>query len=94
MDGSGGSLSWLTGPWSGSNYVLSLGVPILPTNSSGAAVGTLATGATGAYNSYYVTLAQTLVAAGESNAYLRLGWEFDGGWYLSLIHICNPGRPR
>ena len=81
MDGSGGSLSWLTGPWSGSNYVLSLGVPILPTNSSGAAVGTLATGATGAYNSYYVTLAQTLVAAGESNAYLRLGWEFDGGWY-------------
>jgi hypothetical protein len=27
-----------------------------------------------------VTLAQTLVAAGESNAYLRLGWEFDGSW--------------
>jgi hypothetical protein len=81
MDGSGGSLSWLTGPWQGSGYTLSLGVPIIPTDSSGAAVGSLATGATGAYNSYFVTLAQTLVAAGESNAYLRLGWEFDGGWY-------------
>jgi len=26
-------------------------------------------------------LAEALVGAGESNAYLRLGWEFDGGWY-------------
>jgi beta-mannanase len=81
MDGAGGSLSWLTGAWAGKGYTLSLGVPIIPTSSSGAAVGTLAAGATGAYNSYFVTLAQTLVAAGESNAYLRLGWEFDGGWY-------------
>ena len=37
-----------------------IGVPIIPTNSSGTAVGSLATGATGAYNSYFVTLAQTL----------------------------------
>ena len=27
-----------------------------------------------------MTLAQTLVAAGQANAYLRLGWEFDGSW--------------
>jgi hypothetical protein len=80
MDGSGGSLNWLLTPWQGSGYTLSLGVPIIPTNSSGAAVGTLAQGATGAFNSYYVTLAQTLVAGGQSNAYLRLGWEFDGSW--------------
>ena len=80
MDGSGGSLNWLTQPFQGSGYTLSLGVPIIPTNSSGTAVGTLAQGATGAFNSYYVTLAQTLVSGGESNAYLRLGWEFDGSW--------------
>jgi Glycosyl hydrolase family 26 len=80
MDGSGGSLNWLLGPYQGSGLTLSLGVPIVPTNSSGTAVATLAAGATGAYNSSYVTLAQTLVAAGEANAYLRLGWEFDGGW--------------
>jgi len=82
MDGSGGSLAWMFADgWAGSGYTLSLGVPIIPTDSTGDAVGTLAAGATGAYNSYFVTLAQTLVAAGESNAYLRLGWEFDGGWY-------------
>jgi hypothetical protein len=80
MDGSGGSLGWLLGAWSGSGYTLSLGVPIIPTNSSGAAVGTLAQGAAGAFNLYYVTLAQTLVSAGQSDAYLRLGWEFDGSW--------------
>jgi hypothetical protein len=82
MDGANGSLSWLFADgWTGSGYTLSLGVPMIPTNSNNVAVGTLATGATGAYNSYFVTLAQTLVGAGESNAYLRLGWEFDGNWY-------------
>jgi hypothetical protein len=80
MDGSGGSLNWLLGPWEGTGYTLSLGVPIIPDNSSGTAVGTLAQGAAGAYNSHFVTLAQTLVAGGAANAYLRLGWEFDGSW--------------
>jgi beta-mannanase len=83
MDGAGGSLAWLTNPWEGKGYTLSLGVPIIPTNSAGVAQGSLAVGATGAYNSYFVTLAQTLVAAGEGNTYLRLGWEFDGNWYPS-----------
>jgi len=83
MDGSGGSLSWMTNPWLGKGYTISLGVPIIPTDSSGTAVGSLATGATGAYNSYFVTLAQTLVAGGQANDYLRLGWEFDGNWYPS-----------
>jgi hypothetical protein len=82
MDGSGGNLNWMFGQgWSHTGYTLSLGVPIIPNDSSGNPVGTLAQGATGAYNSHYVSLAQTLVAAGESNAYLRLGWEFDGSWY-------------
>jgi hypothetical protein len=81
MDGANGSLSWLTSAWSGSGYTLSLGVPMVPTNANNVPVATLAAGATGAYNSYFVTLAQTLVAAGDANAYLRLGWEFDGNWY-------------
>jgi len=82
MDGANGSNAWLfQDAWSNSGYQLSLGVPIIPSDSSGNPVGTLAEGASGAYNSYFVTLAQNLVAAGESNAYLRLGWEFDGNWY-------------
>ena len=44
MDGAGGSLSWLTSAWAGKGYLLSVGVPIIPTNSG----GNLATGATGA----------------------------------------------
>ena len=81
LEGTGGSLQWLlANGWTGTRYRLSLGVPIIPTNSAGHPVGTLAAGATGAYNAHFVTLAQTLVAAGESNAYLRLGWEFDGTW--------------
>ncbi len=83
MDGAGGTLSWLTSAWADKGYTLSIGVPIIPTNSSGTPAGSLATGATGAYNSYFVTLAQTLIAGGEGNAYLRLGWEFDGNWFPS-----------
>ncbi len=68
-------------PWTGSGYRLVVAVPIIPTNSSGTAQGTLATGATGAYNQYFTTLGQNLVKMGLSNAILRLGWEFNGNWY-------------
>jgi hypothetical protein len=82
MDGANGSLSWLfAGGWEGTGYTLSLGVPIIPTDAANSPVGSLAAGATGAYNGHFVTLARTLVAAGEANADLRLGWEFDGSWY-------------
>jgi hypothetical protein len=81
LDGANGSLSWLTSGWQGSGYTLSLGVPMIPTNAAGLAQGTLATGASGAYNDYFATLAKTLVAAGDARAYLRLGWEFNGTWY-------------
>ena len=82
MDGSGGELSWiLQNGWSGTPYTLSLGVPMIPTNPAGTPQGTLADGADGLYNNYFVALGQNLVAAGESNIYLRLGWEFDGSWF-------------
>ena len=61
--------------WSGSGFRLVLGVPILP------GVGTLAQGATGAYDQYFATLAKNLVSGGESDAILRLGWEFNGNWF-------------
>jgi hypothetical protein len=72
MDGAGGMSGW-----AGSGDRLVLGVPIIP-GSSG---GTLAQGATGAYNQYFATLAQNLVSQGVGNAILRLGWEFNGTWY-------------
>ena len=67
--------SWLLQPWKG-RYRLALAVPMLPASG-----GALAAGATGAYNAYFATLAGNLAAAGQGDAILRLGWEFNGGWY-------------
>jgi len=61
--------------WSPTHYQLVLGVPILP------GVGTLALGATGAYNQYFTTLGENLVSDKEAGAILRLGWEFNGNWF-------------
>jgi hypothetical protein len=75
------TVTWIASQWRGSGYTLVLGVPIIPTDGSGNAQGTLAGGAAGQYNPYYVTLAATLVSGGAPNAVLRLGWEFNGSWY-------------
>jgi hypothetical protein len=77
MDGSDGSENWMLSQWRNSGYRLVLGVPIIPQGSG----ASLAQGASGAYNQYFTTLAQTLVAGGQADAVLRLGWEFNGNWY-------------
>ncbi|HTZ10323.1 MAG TPA: glycosyl hydrolase, partial [Acidimicrobiales bacterium] len=61
--------------WSHSPYRLVLGIPIIP------GTGTLAQGATGAYDQYFTVLARNLIADDEGNAILRLGWEFNGNWF-------------
>src|SRR5947208_9769572 len=66
---------WLTG-WAGTPYTVEYSVPIIPQSG-----GTLQEGAAGAYSSHFQKLAQTLVAHGQGNAILRLGWEFNGSWY-------------
>ena len=75
------TVSWLTSQWRGHGYTLVLGVPIIPTDANGNPQGTLVAGAAGQYNSYFVTLAHSLVSGGAPNAVLRLGWEFTGNWY-------------
>jgi hypothetical protein len=70
---------------------LLFGVPIVPgpTDGSGPPSGdidvkksvSLEAGARGEYNHHYKTLAESLVAHGLGNTILRLGWEFNGGWY-------------
>jgi hypothetical protein len=64
--------------WHGTGYQLVLGVPMFAGADS--PPDTLAAGAAGTYNAYFVTLAQTLVAAGQGNAILRLGQEPTGNW--------------
>ena len=62
--------------WAGSGYSMIWGVPMLP--GSGAS---LAAGATGAYNGYFSTLARAFVADGQGSSIIRIGWEFNGGWF-------------
>lgn len=70
------SPEWALSNWVGTGYQMIWGVPMLP--NSGAS---LATGATGAYNQYFTTIATKLVAAGQGSSIIRLGWEFNGGWF-------------
>lgn len=80
------------GPWQGKGYQMVFGVPIIPSDN-GDAVGTLAGGAAGDYNSYFVTLAQTLVQAGFATAYLRLGWEPNvAGYNWSVANATEAGE--
>jgi hypothetical protein len=69
--------SWFISQFKGSSYQMIWGVPILPSTGG----YSLATGATGAYNQYFVTLARGLVAGGQASSIIRLAWEFNGSWF-------------
>jgi hypothetical protein len=62
-------------------------VPMLPDTG-----GTLADGAVGRYNRHFRELAQRLVAGGHEAATLRLGPEFNGGWFRWTINVRNGER--
>ncbi len=81
--------SWYLQQWAGSGYQMIWGVPMLPnsytpdsnnSDTSGSTYG-LIQGASGAFNSHFATLAQALVAGGQGSSIIRLGWEFNGGWF-------------
>lgn len=68
---------WFAERWASSPYRVVYSVPMLP--ASGGA--TLRRGAAGAYDAYFTQLARALVDAGEGDAVIRLGWEFNGDWF-------------
>ena len=86
---------WQLGTWKGwcqkqPGRRLVLSVPLLPGGWAGKGPATgpgasqpvsLAVGAKGAYNVYFQRLAENLVAHQLGDTLLRLGWEFNGGWY-------------
>jgi hypothetical protein len=87
--------SWQLGEWrdwrkSNPARRLVLSVPLLPGGwdrsgpKRGSGMGqpvSLAAGAKGDYNSHFKALAENLVTFGLTDSVLRLGWEFNGGWY-------------
>jgi hypothetical protein len=71
--------TYMLNNWQGSDYRMVYAVAMLPTAISSKA--TLAAGADGDYDQYYKTLARNLVAYGQGDSIIRLGWEFNvSGW--------------
>ncbi|GAA3620361.1 hypothetical protein GCM10022223_41580 [Kineosporia mesophila] len=66
--------SYMLDTWKGSGYRMIYATAMLPTQDDSA---TMAAGANGEYDQYFKTLAKNLVAAGQGDAILRLGWEFN-----------------
>jgi hypothetical protein len=69
------SPKWWTDCWAARGSWLVLSVPMLMNDDS------LRAGARGAYDDHFRRLAEALVAGGQADAGLRLGWEFNGTWY-------------
>ncbi|MBT0767809.1 hypothetical protein KIH74_02660 [Kineosporia sp. J2-2] len=65
---------YLLEEWQNTPYRLVYAVPMLPDDDTGASVKS---GANGDYDAYFRTLAQNLVKYGQSDAVLRVGWEFN-----------------
>jgi len=61
---------WTLKQWKDSKFHMIFGVPMLPTQGA-----TLAAGSMGAYNAHFEALATALVAAGDGNAVLMIGWD-------------------
>lgn len=68
--------TWPVEQWEGKGYTMIWGVPIIPNSG-----GSLAAGAAGDYNQYFRRLGRFLVAHGQAHSIIRLGWEFNGGWF-------------
>jgi hypothetical protein len=64
----------LLSEWRDSGYRIVHGLAMLPVTDESA---TLEAGARGEYDHYYRDLATRLVAAGQADAIMRLGWEFN-----------------
>ncbi len=65
---------YLFDEWRDTRYRLVYGVPMLPTDDESV---NIQAGANGDYNGYFQNLADNLVKAGQEDAILRVGWEFN-----------------
>jgi hypothetical protein len=65
--------AYLLDEWRGSPRRLVLSVAMLPNEGD----DSIQAGAEGAYDEHFATLARNLVAGGQQDAILRIGWEFN-----------------
>jgi hypothetical protein len=70
--------TWLYQRWQGSPVTVAFGEPMLPANA-GASIKACAAGS---YNSYWRQFGTNISAYGLGKSIIRLGWEFNGNWYI------------
>jgi hypothetical protein len=58
--------------------MVTFGVPMFPSGTP----GSLAACANGDYNQHWANIANNIVSARLKNADLRMGWEFNGNWFI------------
>jgi len=68
--------TWAVGCWKRQGKTVVFSIPMLPQDGS-----TLAQGAAGKFDDKFRALASLLATNGYGHAIIRLGWEFNGGWY-------------
>jgi hypothetical protein len=66
---------WALGCWQPRGGKLSIALPLVVKGSNFAEV------AGGAHDESFRNVARSLVAHGRADAFVRLGWEFNGNWY-------------
>ncbi|WP_129338023.1 glycosyl hydrolase [Cellulomonas endophytica] len=71
--------------WAGRGYETVYSVPMLPEDS-----GSMRAGADGAYDRHFAEVARVLVATGQSDAVVRIGWEMNGRWFRWSA-VADPG---
>jgi len=87
---------WPYTAWAGKGFKMIWGVDMLPNsyspNSNPSAAGGSCYGLTqeaaGDFNSDFVTVAKNMVSAGFGGSIVRLGWEFNGGWFPWSANGC------
>ena len=88
---------WPYSVWAGKGYSMIWGVDMLPNtyspnsnaSASGGSCHGLSQEAAGDFNSDFVTVAKNMVAAGFGSSIIRLGWEFNGGWFPWAAGGCS-----
>jgi len=71
--------AWLYQRWQGSPVTVVFTEPMLPENVPGVSIAACAAGS---YNSYWRRFGANISAYGLGKSIIRLGWEFNGNWYI------------
>ena len=71
--------AWMYKAWQGQPQTLAFGVPMVPEKVPGVSIQACANGA---YNSYWKQFGTNISSYGLGNSMIRLGWEFNGDWYI------------